>query len=78
MIDSENGVHGKDAVSARSTISLSNDTTTRTSKQDEMSNFVKNIVEIPQKKRLSIYVDESTIHNHAFFWCMSDSPMKMK
>ena len=55
---------GKDAASTLSTTQLSNDTITR--RQDELSNFVEvKMVEILQKTKFSIQVDESTIHNQA-------------
>jgi len=68
MIACANEVLGKDAASTLSTIPLSNDTITR--RQDEMSNFVEEkIVEILQKTKFSIQVDESTIHNQAILLC---------
>ena len=66
MIACANEALVKDAASKLSTIPLSNDTITR--RQDELSNFVEEkMVEIVQKTKFSIQVDESTIHNQAIF-----------
>ena len=57
-------VLGKDAASALSKISFSNDTITR--RQDEMTSFVEcKIVEILHKTKFFLQTDESTIHNQA-------------
>ena len=59
-------VLGKDAASALSKISLSNDTITR--RQDEIASFVEvKIVEILRKTTFSLQTDESTIHSQAIF-----------
>ena len=64
MIACANEVLSKDVASTLSTILLSNDTIT--SRQDELSNIVEEkMVEILQRTKFSIQVDESTIHNHA-------------
>ena len=64
MISCANEVLGKDAASTLSTIPLSNDSITR--RQDELSNFVEEkMVEILQKTKFSIQVDESTIYEQA-------------
>ena len=75
MIACVNEVLGKDSASTLCTIPLSNGTITR--RQDQLSNFVEEkMVEIQQKTKFSIQVDESTIHNQAI-WSMLDSSMKM-
>ena len=57
-------VLGKDAASALSKISFSNDTITR--RQDDMASFVESkIVEILRKTKFSFQTDESTINNQA-------------
>ena len=59
MLACVNNALGKDDA-----YTLSNDTITK--RQDEISNFVEEkIVEILQKAKFSIQVDESTIHNKA-------------
>ena len=64
MLACASEVLGKVAASARSKISLSNDTITR--RQDEMAGFVEDkIVEILPKTKFSLQTDESTIHNQA-------------
>ena len=66
VIACANEDQGKDAASTLSTIPLSNDSIIR--RQDELSNFVEEkMVEILQKTKFSILVDESTIHNQAIF-----------
>ena len=63
MLACASEVLGKDAASALSKISLSNDNITRT--QDEiLASFVEDrIVEILRKTKFSLQTDESTIHN---------------
>ena len=64
MIACPNEVLGKDASSTLNTILLSDDTITRM--QDEMSYFVQEkMLEILQRSKFSILVDESTIHIQA-------------
>ena len=59
-----NEVLGKDTEYTLSIIPLSNGTMTR--RQDELSNFVEEkMVEIMNKTKFSVQVDESTIHNQA-------------
>ena len=62
MIACANEFMGKDVASTLSTIPLPNDTIIR--RQDELSNFdEEKMVEIQQKTKFTIQVDESTIHN---------------
>ena len=64
MLACASEVLGKDAASALSKISLSNDTITR--RQDDMACFVESkIVEILRKTKFSLQTDESTINNQA-------------
>ena len=64
MLACASEVLGKDAASALSKISLSNDTITR--RQDEMTSFVEDkIVEILRKTKFSLQTEESTIHSQA-------------
>ena len=66
MLACASEVLGKDAASALSKISLSNDTITR--RQDEIASFVEvKIVEILRKTKFSLQTDESTIHSQAIF-----------
>ena len=64
MLACASEVLGKDAASALSKISLSNDTITR--RQDEMTSFVEDkIVEILRKTKFSFQINVSTIHSQA-------------
>ena len=64
MLACASEVLGKDAASALSKISLSNDTITR--RQDEMTSFAEDkIVEILRKTKFSLQTEESTIHSQA-------------
>ena len=76
MLTCASEVLGKDAASALSKISLSNDIITW---QDEMASFVEDkIVEILRKTKFSLQTDESTIHSQAILLVyMSDSSITM-